>query len=250
MMNNARLAAIIASVLAIFIATSGISGHALAEDLTGCLTKSGRLEKVAIGDAPSRPCHRHDQQITLKTDGAGPPEEPGGTIVFVTSEVFTGALGGIAGADQKCQDAADAAGLPGTFRALISDGVSAPAIDPTFFKSPNPYVRVDRVTVAADWDDLVDGSILAAIEVDEFGNHPVVSGERIPFVWTNVNALGLPEGGINDPYYHCEGWTSTNRGFDTGGISGVIWSINRYEWTKDGPRECRDTFHLYCFQQE
>ena len=33
-------------------------------------------------------------------------------IVFVTSTTYDGNLGGLAGADQKCQDCAEAAGLP------------------------------------------------------------------------------------------------------------------------------------------
>ena len=41
-------------------------------------------------------------------------------IVFVTSEIYLGNLGGIAGAHSKCQALANAAGISGTFRPWLS----------------------------------------------------------------------------------------------------------------------------------
>ena len=40
--------------------------------------------------------------------------------VFVSSQNYTGALGGISGADAICQNCASAAGLTGTFKAWLS----------------------------------------------------------------------------------------------------------------------------------
>ena len=146
----------------------GIADEANTEPLTGCLTKSGRLVNLAFGDTATRPCNRHQQQVTI---GGGEPAPEQMPVVFITSEVFRGNLGGIAGADAHCQRLAENAGLHGTYRAWLSDSQSSPAADPSFFKSPNGYVRVDGVKVAATWDDLTDGALLAAIEVDENGDH-------------------------------------------------------------------------------
>src|SRR5262245_56445509 len=42
--------------------------------------------------------------------------------VFTTSLKYPAALGGLTGADAKCNAAAQAAGLPGTYKAWLSDG--------------------------------------------------------------------------------------------------------------------------------
>src|SRR5262245_3061033 len=60
-----------------------------------------------------------------ETDTAG----PGGTLpprrVFVTSAIYPGNIGGLMGADAKCQTSADAAMLGGSWRAWLSqDGVN------------------------------------------------------------------------------------------------------------------------------
>ena len=44
------------SILAAGLAATLISQSAAAETLTGCLTKYGRLVKLAVGDMPARPC--------------------------------------------------------------------------------------------------------------------------------------------------------------------------------------------------
>jgi Protein of unknown function (DUF1554) len=50
---------------------------------------------------------------------------PGGSCtVFVTSQGFNGNLGGLAGADTKCQALADTAGLGGTYKAWLSDSTT------------------------------------------------------------------------------------------------------------------------------
>src|SRR5262245_8934869 len=67
--------------------------------------------------------------------GGGNPNE---RRVFVTSAVYSGALGGIPGADEKCQALAGALG--GSWRAWVGDGDSSPAQN--FTQSAVPYVLV------------------------------------------------------------------------------------------------------------
>ncbi|MFY0531633.1 hypothetical protein [Nannocystis pusilla] len=101
---------------------------------------------------------------------------------FLTSEVFGAQLGGIEGADAKCQAAADAAGLGGTFRAWISTPTSSPSA--SFVQSAEPYVRIDGVQIAESWVWLIDGDLDAPLEVDEWGE--VHNNGECGNVWTNT----------------------------------------------------------------
>jgi hypothetical protein len=89
--------------------------------------------------------------------------------LFITSETFDGALGGVSGADAHCQRLAEAASLPGTYMVWLSTSVvDEPAV--RFSQSILPYVRVDGTVLANNWDDLVDGEITEYIAYDEYGN--------------------------------------------------------------------------------
>jgi hypothetical protein len=87
--------------------------------------------------------------------------------MFVTSTVYTGDLGGVAGADAKCNDHALAAGLKGTYLAWIAtDATDDP--ESRFTRSALPYVTPDGVKVANDYDDLTGGNVLSTVFIDEF----------------------------------------------------------------------------------
>lgn len=234
-------------ILAGGLAAMLVSHGAAAETLTGCLTKDGRLVKLAVGDMPARPCGKHQQEITLHT---GMPEPEDTRIVFVTSETFTGNLGGIAGADAKCQALADAAGLDGAFRTWLSDTSSSPAADPTFYKHDGPYVRVDGVKVAQNWEDLTDGTLLAQIEVDETGAHPYRQNGNPSrsMVFTHGNAHG--EGTATAPDQTCMDWTSAEvlPILGRSGWFGGSASVSDY-WAQGGGGYCKGPQHLYCFEQ-
>ena len=123
-------------------------------------------------------CHKGTPHGNETSCGGG--GSPTSRTVFITSATYNGALGGVIGGDTRCQALADAAELSGTFLAWLSDSTTSPAADPDFVKSAVPYVRVDGVMVASNWADLVDGSLLALIEVDEQGNHPGPLGPISP----------------------------------------------------------------------
>ena len=99
------------------------------------------------------------------------------------------------------------------FRAWISTTASSPAAN--FTRSDSPYVRVDGVIVAINWSDLVDGTLLSAIEVAEDGSHEtvIVNGEiavnpgssalnNTAFTGTSLDGSSL--GGDESNY---SGWT-------------------------------------------
>lgn len=166
---------------------------------------------------------------TSGTTGAGGPRR-----AFLTSEVFGAQLGGIEGADEKCQLAADSAGLGGTFRAWISTPESS-AFD-NLVHSSEPYVRVDGVQIALDWSDLIDGDLAAPLEVDEWG--AVQNNGDCGNVWTNT---------IRDGKSHedaCTGWTALQDSASLGRSD-----MSNHSWTEGCIQDCLKQYHLYCFEQ-
>ena len=155
--------------------------------------------------------------------------------VFVTSGDVGGNLGGLDGADAICQFLADANGVPGTFRAWLSDATGSPST--RFVQSPGPYVLLDGTVIAASWADLTDGAILAPIQVDESGN-----SSADPEAWTNTQA----DGTVDAPGRHCQNWTDGNQSIGAVGVTPATDAA----WTESGRvAACFAGAKLYCFQQ-
>ena len=163
--------------------------------------------------------------------GAGGP-----CRVFLSSILYDGNLGGLSGADAKCQELAEAAGLPGAYKVWLSDTTSSPAS--RFVPSTGPYRLVNGTTVARSFADLTDGILLAPINVTETGGGMGGSENS----WTHTQSNGSRES-TGD---HCANWlsnSSANFG-DTGHVS----SSDAF-WTTLAAFPCNPRFHLYCFQQ-
>ena len=195
-------------------------------------------------------CHK-DTPHGMETSCDGVPTS---RIVFITSDTYDGGLNpdpnpnsipcgtGVAGGNCICQYHADQAGLSGVFLAWLADDMGNPFN--TWAQSEVPWVRVDGVMVALNWDDLFDGTILAAIEVDEEGNHPAVG---LPFgsaqVWTGTDAVGNSAGNENNT---CTQWTST----DGTGANGRTAGDHTGDWSLAVlTAPCSEDKHLYCFEQ-
>ena len=122
-------------------------------------------------------------------------------IVFKSRARYAGNdLGGLSGADAKCQAAASAAGLPGIYKAWMSD-INTDARD-RLNHSTQPYVRTDGAVVAANWDDFVDGTIMAPINFNELGTD--LDFSPAPFMWTFTQSDGTVANGgscedLNNP---------------------------------------------------
>ncbi len=129
-------------------------------------------------------------------------------LVFVTSETYGGNLGGLPGADFKCNELASAAGLPGIYKAWIGAQTASPheVVANRFFRSSGPYLLVDGTIVATDWDDLTDGSLLAPINISETGEIRSVE------VWSNVAADGTRLGPLGSG--SCSNWDESLATFD------------------------------------
>lgn len=169
-------------------------------------------------------------------------------IVFVTSQTYNGALGGIAGADKKCQQSADDAGLPGTYRAWISTSDSDPR--KTFTKIASSYILVGGTEVAAGWADLTDGNLKNPISLDQKGL-PIVSDPELPSnsVWSNTDITGaaLEE----RRFLTCADWRNSGAGSPQLRDTGRVGLLNETSdsWTDSAHDDCGERRRLYCFQQ-
>jgi hypothetical protein len=123
-------------------------------------------------------------------------------IVFVTSNVTSGALGGLEGADSFCTETATQAGLDGNYMAWLSTSQIGPASRMTHFMGP--YVLPSGELIANDWADLTDGMLAHPIDRDESGNPPPAAGICLgQEVWSNSNPNGTPQTELD-----CQGWMS------------------------------------------
>jgi hypothetical protein len=159
--------------------------------------------------------------------------------VFLTSGYWTGNLGGLTGADEKCQTAAEN-GMPvlhgKVFKAWISDSVTSAADRLTH--STVPYARVDGVLVAMNWTGLTTSYPDWPINIDENGNWQ----PDIPGAWTNT----IPDGTLRFTEYTCSDWTADTTGWATVGFPNVSRSG---EWTRGQDYGCNEPASLYCFEQ-
>lgn len=131
------------------------------------------------------------------------------SIVFVTSQTFDGNLGGLTGADAKCQTLAEAAGLGGLYKAWLSDSTGSPIT--RFVQSQGSYALVDDTIVANDWADLTDGTLAAPITVDENGSPIDYLNWR--WTWSNTNVGGTTA----SPHWSCNNWSSSSSSSWRGG---------------------------------
>lgn len=190
------------------------------------------------------------------TDGGGSGGGRGGgqgrssLIVFVSSATYNGNLGGITGADQKCEELATAAGLfpdhgYGQFRAWLSTSTASAAM--VLEHPAQSYVLAgdDQPVVSSNWADLIDGTLQRPINRDETG--ATVGTVMAPvFVWTAT----LPSGALNstgNTAENCVDWTISTQTGTTPGNAGAMDS----SWTNlpNNFRLCSALSHLYCFEQ-
>lgn len=155
--------------------------------------------------------------------------------VFVTSTTYNGNLGGLAGADNKCQVRADAASLGGTWKAWLSD--STTSAKDRLTHSLIPYKLINGVTVDNDWTSLVASpyGLQNHISLTEYGvTFPIM-------VWTGTDGTGTKSTGGN----FCNNYTGTS-GDSLIGVS----SASDYQWTAAGSQaDCPGLKSLYCFEQ-
>lgn len=177
-------------------------------------------------------------------------------VVFLSSTLHTGDLGGVAGADAICQGLADTAGLYGTFKAWISDSESDPYT--SFKHSEAPYTLVDETTVADNWTALTsEDDLKVPINMDEYGNEVTLNQTPIPYTdednagaWSATNWDGTGFLTHEDKTLECEGWTNGLSEIDDAiqGMYGLPW-IESLSWSVGHIWGCSSQQRLYCFEQ-
>ncbi len=162
-----------------------------------------------------------------------------GRIVFVTSETFSGNLGGLDGGDTKCQAAAADAGLPGSYRAWLSDQTVSAA---SRIAPGGPLQLPNGLIVANTAGELASTGPRNRIVLDE-RNNPVRGGGcdgGLP-VWTSTLADGGTYGSLD-----CQRWLNGNVG--QMGIAGIAGGTGTL-WTFACLRTCVQMGALYCIEQ-
>lgn len=158
-------------------------------------------------------------------------------LVFVTSSVHWGRLGGIEGADTACSRRASEANLPGTYLAWIADSVASP--DTRFARAEGAYLRTDGELVADSYDDLIANGPRVTISVNERGRKT----HWLPgTAWTNVSEDGTTRSDTRT----CDDWTTHH-----GAVSYYGWYAREDDhWTEGHLKGfCSTPRRLYCFQQ-
>jgi hypothetical protein len=134
---------------------------------------------------------------TITANFSPPPN-----VVFVTSTTYTSNLGGLAGADAKCNQRAAAAKLSGKYVAWLStetvDAISR-------LGNASGWVRPDGKPVVNTIADIVAGKLLYPPRVDEYGND--VGGEQVAMTATSWNGTKFTNS-VNTGYTNCGDFTS------------------------------------------
>lgn len=237
------------------------------DTLYGACTTSCELGDHCGDSVVNRPYEECDHGA-LNNTGESPP---GGVpctacrlaarLAFVSSTPFLPSqLGGLTGADLRCQKLAEDAGYDNStaFRAWLSAGPAGPAARFTHGPETNgvPYALPDGRRIADDWNDLVTHGPDDGITITELGAEALDSA-----VWTNTDAYGEPfdpDNICNGGSCDCDNWTSDSPLLTARvGRSGVdkllqtewdMWQAER-QWTSFKNLLCKFPLQIYCFEQ-
>lgn len=162
-------------------------------------------------------------------------------LVFLTSATYANAtsFGAMAGADSACQTLATSAGLSGTFKAWLSSAPGATTEAATRLTHATvPYVLRNKTRVAMNWNDLIDGTLLAPISATEAGT--VIQASN---VWTGTTPAGAAAPS-------CSGWM--NAGINVTNATVGSSSQTNSNWTQmSSLLLCRPPsgYRFYCLEQ-
>jgi HYDIN/CFA65/VesB family protein/List-Bact-rpt repeat protein len=192
------------------------------------------LGTVACGTPMPLYCFGVDYHVNLTYPKAS------GRIAFVGVQQFANAPngGGIAALDSFCADKATAAGLPGTYRALVATTTATAAS--RFSTAGQPWVRADGVQLVALAAHLFAGSgpaLTASLDVDEHGAGVfALALAGAP----DFNSLGTPASTCNN---YTDNTTTANDlliGYGTF-VDPALFGFGHYECASGGS--------VYCLQQ-
>lgn len=158
-------------------------------------------------------------------------------IVFITSAPLKqGKFNGIVGADYECRHRATNMFLANgeRYMAWLSTSKVQPA--DRMYHARGPYVLVNGIQVAADWDALTSGTLEHPINVTE-KNEVLIAG-----VWTGTDITGLRLPSTQ----HCSDWTY-NDSKQTGWLADS--TATDAFWTRGIESDCGAKAAIYCVEQ-
>lgn len=163
-------------------------------------------------------------------------------LAFVTSQPFDGNLGGLSGADTKCNQLATAAGIntdggTGFVAWLSSSSVSALSRLPP---NQSGFALMDGSPFVLNRSDLIGDRIRLPINFDELGVH--LLADDLLVAWTGTNANGSSNAS------NCMDWIS-NSSSGTGRVGRVQGGPGEWTNTALPPQpNCSQFARLYCLQ--
>ena len=165
-------------------------------------------------------------------------------FAFVSTHLFSGAEASSGDAASKCTALAQDAGLPGSYRAWLSDAEQVPAVD--LYADPVVFLRPDGWAIAWSWAELVGGDLAQPINLDQDAQPlppiPVDCGEGVTLdsaVWTGTTNDGQPAAA------NCEDWSVES--LTTKGVAGNAQSSEL--WSDAGCLvSCLASLPVYCVQ--
>lgn len=162
---------------------------------------------------------------------------PPGKVIFATDSQPSGNLGGVAGADAECQAAAP---IPGTFKAMIVDGVNRVACTSSSCGT-GAGEHIDWPVEPSTAYYNLSGDVIGTTDANALFTFPLdnaVSPRGVE-VWTGLNG----DWTTGDT---CAGWTDGVSAFGVNGIASRLddSSIAAYDQNCD-----RTNITLYCVQQ-
>ena len=154
-------------------------------------------------------------------------------LIFVTKGKWPGNLGGLSGADDKCNADALARNFTGTFQAVLGSIVGYTNLDPwrRSIHYPLPYLREDGEDLQSDFHDLFASGPDSSVTTDAQYNP-----------WTGLNTDGTTH------TEHCNGWSDSTTDYNgvvgdtvSGGLGG--------KWLNSFIAPCNTPRPLYCIEQ-
>jgi hypothetical protein len=173
------------------------------------------------------------QEATL---GAPMPEDSRPNYMFVTSGKRPPRYQPLTVADDTCNQAAQAAGLPGRYRAWISSA-SADARDR--LAGARGWVRTDGAPFADTVADLAEGRIRMPPSRDEFGQEIILDT-----IEANAVATGTNEYGVVSPGHTCHEWAYDEMSTV---MVGFTYGTTKFWASGNDLMACGEPMRLYCF---
>ena len=166
--------------------------------------------------------------LSLPGHAAGIAFAPQGSkLLFVTGGTWTGNLGGLSGADAKCNAEAVARVYTGQYQALLGSAQGRP-------HTRSKQYSLDYLSSA---DDVLRRGFL---ELFTSGPDYAIVEDRST-TWTGLNARGDLAG------QDCAAWTSAS--FEQTGQAGYAEQRGPGEWISGEAFSCNTHLRLYCIEQ-